>query len=341
MDNKETLQNVRTIVNDYMSKLSELDEQTMNNMRNRFMNSVETIFELSDIKYYDGNELDYEIKERFEELRKAYIKPMEREETAYSFGKVVENREDEITAGDPKTILDAAKKDAENVIQNENEQAPNRMEQCLQECIEDARTLVKAHLVRNGYFNLDDLEDEIRAATMLLATEYGQQYRDGISQLHESTLENLYDEAQVAREDVNEMAEKLDINPRDVYAKYERGEISEGITLAKGELDIDVLMISEPLYAFTDEPIQKGICISKSIMDKALAEGNQNLFDIDASSSQYAFIEQESFVMVLTAEENERVGEFNKKKQMEKEAREAKEAQKSYDDNFGDYECYL
>ena len=316
MGNKEVLQGMKSKLEAYTSSLGELDAQTIENLIKEYVKKLDAILDYNGIRM-DIDLFIEEMKYEAEEISEVWRRTDKREDEQRQLSSYIDNRTtdfEQISEVDERnSVVTKAAEEVFLYMDEEKVKSGARMDNCLEEILENAQKKTMQQLVASGYYDLEDFEYELIESTRKLAINGSVEYRRELKKLNTSISEQL-EEVLSTREESVDFAEKLGINPGDVLDRYEKGDISDGITLAPGALDISVMMVKEPLYAFSDEPIQKGICISQSILDKALEDGNNNLFDLDASPSKYELVEKESYIMVLTAEENEKVNQYNRER---------------------------
>ena len=195
------------------------------------------------------------------------------------------------------------------------------MNQYIEEMLKIANKITGRYVVSQGYYNIDDFLSELSRVPFQVANDVGYEYDKMVKDTSDRAIDDFED---TLRDFSKSNDEKPVSNPKDEFKKdglYEK-YLSEGpkmeLNLGPQELDIKLCVIDLPKEK-GDGSLQKGVAVSKSILDQAIEENNPNLTHDNES---YVRVETKSFYFLVKEEEHEKAmnsRELVKKPKIEKE----------------------
>lgn len=327
MNNREVMEQMKLKLSAYLQGLNEFDEETLNNVLKKYSQKLDELLDYYGIKNVDVDYLMDEIKSESKFVQKHYDRSDDRANDEQMLRRDFDTKAEQLDyKNDKRQVLMGAFKNFEMAIEDEIKYSSMRMENCMEEVLNTALEMTKQELVRNGYYNIDDLNYELNQTARSLHTYFIDEYADTIKYSGRSKVNEVMDDINsVKQENTLDAISNLNITPKEIFDDYKNGKISDGIKLLSDELDIDVMTISEPKFENDrNSATQKGLYISKSILDEAIEDENENIFEKDFDEFKYSVVEMESYVMILTSKENDQIQDLNRKKQKEIEAEKAK-----------------
>lgn len=326
MNNREVMEQMKLKLSAYLQGLNELDEETLNNVLKQYSQKLDELLDYYGIKNVDVDYLMDEIKSKSKLVQKNYDRSDNRADDEQTLRRDFDTKAEQLDyTNDKRQVLRDAFNNFETAIEDEIKYSSSRIENCMEEVLNMAVEMTKHELVRNGYYNIDNLHYDLIQAARSLHTYSMDEYTGNIKSSGNREINNIYDEINNVKQENLEVISNFDITPKEIFDKYKNGDISDGIKLLPNELDIDVMTISEPKFEnYSNRATKKGLYISKSILDEAIEDENENVFEKDFDKSKYSVVEMESYVMILTSKENDQIQDLNRKKQKEIEDKKAK-----------------
>lgn len=327
MNNHEVIEQMKSKLSAYLQGLNEFDEETLDNVLKKYSIKLDELLNYYGIGSIDVDYLMDEIKSESKFTKKHYDRSDYRANDEQMLMRDFDTKNEQLDyKNDKRQVLMNALKNFELAVDDEIRYSSRGMENCMEELLDTAVNMTKQELTRNGYYSIDDLSYDLNQTARSLHTYFIDEYADTIKHSGRSKVNEVMDDINsVKQENTLDAISNLDITPKEIFDGYKNGKISDGIKLAPNELDIDVMTIGEPKFEGLNGNLsKKGLYISKNILDKALDNGNENIFKKDFDESEYSVVEMESYVMILTAKENEQIQDLNRKKQKEIEAEKAK-----------------
>ena len=195
------------------------------------------------------------------------------------------------------------------------------MNQYLEEMLRAANKITGRYVVSQGYHNIDDFLSELSGVSFQVANDVGYEYDKMVKDTSDMAIDDFED---TLRDFSKSNDERPTSNTKDEFKKdglYEK-YLSEGpkkeLNLGPQELDIKLCVIDLPKEK-GDGSLQKGVAVSKSILDQAIEENNPNL---TRDNESYVRVETKSFYFLVKEEEHEKAmnsRELVKKPKIEKE----------------------
>lgn len=326
MNNREVIEQMKLKLSTYLQGLNEFDEETLNNVLKKYSQKLDELLNYYGIGSVDIDYLMDEIKSESKFVQKHYDRSDDRANDEQMLRRDFDTKAEQLEyKSDKHQVLMGAFKNFEMAIEDEIKYSSRRMENCMEEVLNTAVGMTKQELVRNGYYNIDDLHYDLSQTARSLHTYFMDEYGDTIKSSGHREINNIDDEINSVKQKNVEVISNFDITPKEIFDKYKNGTISDGIKLLPDELDIDVMTIIEPKFEnASNSAIKKGLYISKSVLDEAVDNQNENIFEEDFDELKYSVIEMESYVMILTSKENDQIQDLNRKKQKEIEDKKAK-----------------
>lgn len=324
------MQYVQNGLKSYMEKLDEYDETAKKDALKNYMKKLEQYLDMAGIKHIDIYELEDRVKEGikydyFDDM-KIYDRKATREDEyddmlAYMRQKD-ETFENTMNAEEKHEIVKKAIREAQDLVENERKESPKNMNQYLEEMLRAANKITGRYVVSQGYHNIDDFLSELSGVPFQVANDVGYEYDNMVKDTSDMAIDDfegtLRDFSRSNGEKPVSNPQKDEFKKDGLYEKY----LSEGpkkeLNLGPQELDIKLCVIDLPKEK-GDGSLQKGVAVSKSILDQAIEENNPNLTHDNES---YVRVETKSFYFLVKEEEHEKAmnsRELVKKPKIEKE----------------------
>lgn len=324
------MQYVRNGLKSYMGKLDEYDETAKKDALKNYMKKLEQYLDMAGIKHIDIYELEDRVKEGikydYSDDMKIYDRKATRE-NEYDDMSAYMRRKDEafentMSAEEKHDIVKRAIREAQDLVENERKESPKNMNQYIEEMLKVANKITGRYVVSQGYYNIDDFLSELSRVPFQVANDVGYEYDRMVKDTSDRAIDDFED---TLRDFSKSNDERSASNTKDEFKKdglYEK-YLSEGpkmeLNLGPQELDIKLCVIDLPKEK-GDGSLQKGVAVSKSILDQAREENNPN-FTRDNES--YVRVETKSFYFLVKEEEHEKAmnsRELVKKPKIEKES---------------------
>lgn len=323
------MQYAREKLKSYLGELNECDEIARKEALDRYLKRVGQLFDMAGIDRIDIYDLEDKIKDAikydYSNDMKIYDKKATREDEyddmlAYMRQKD-ETFENTMNAEEKHEIVKKAIREAQDLVENERKESPKNMNQYLEEMLRAANKITGRYVVSQGYYNIDDFLSELSGVPFQVANDVGYEYDKMVKDTSDRAIDDFED---TLRDFSKSNDEKPVSNPKDEFKKdglYEK-YLSEGpkmeLNLGPQELDIKLCVIDLPKEK-GDGSLQKGVAVSKSILDQAIEENNPNL---TRDNESYVRVETKSFYFLVKEEEHEKAmnsRELVKKPKIEKE----------------------
>lgn len=323
------MQYAREKLKSYLGELNECDEIARKEALDRYLKRVGQLFDMAGIDSIDIYDLEDKIKDAikydYSNDMKIYDKKATREDEyddmlAYMRQKD-ETFENTMNAEEKHEIVKKAIREAQDLVENERKESPKNMNQYLEEMLRVANKITGKYVVSQGYYNIDDFLSELSRVPFQVANDVGYEYDKMVKDTSDRAIDDFED---TLRDFSNSNDERPTSNTKDEFKKdglYEK-YLSEGpkmeLNLGPQELDIKLCVIDLPKEK-GDGSLQKGVAVSKSILDQAIEENNPNL---TRDNESYVRVETKSFYFLVKEEEHEKAmnsRELVKKPKIEKE----------------------
>lgn len=323
------MQYAREKLKSYLGELNECDEIARKEALDRYLKRVGQLFDMAGIDSIDIYDLEDKIKDAikydYSNDMKIYDRKATREDE-YDDMSAYMRRKDEafettMSAEEKHDIVKRAIREAQDLVENERKESPKNMNQYIEEMLKIANKITGRYVVSQGYYNIDDFLSELSRVPFQVANDVGYEYDKMVKDTSDRAIDDFED---TLRDFSKSNDEKPVSNPKDEFKKdglYEK-YLSEGpkkeLNLGPQELDIKLCVIDLPKEK-GDGSLQKGVAVSKSILDRAIEENNPNL---TRDNESYVRVETKSFYFLVKEEEHEKAmnsRELVKKSKIEKE----------------------
>lgn len=323
------MQYAREKLKSYLGELNECDEIARKEALDRYLKRVGQLFDMAGIDSIDIYDLEDKIKDAikydYSNDMKIYDRKATREDE-YDDMSAYMRRKDEafettMSAEEKHDIVKRAIREAQDLVENERKESPKNMNQYIEEMLKIANKITGRYVVSQGYYNIDDFLSELSRVPFQVANDVGYEYDKMVKDTSDRAIDDFED---TLRDFSKSNDEKPVSNPKDEFKKdglYEK-YLSEGpkmeLNLGPQELDIKLCVIDLPKEK-GDGSLQKGVAVSKSILDQAIEENNPNL---TRDNESYVRVETKSFYFLVKEEEHEKAmnsRELVKKPKIEKE----------------------
>lgn len=323
------MQYAREKLKSYLGELNECDEIARKEALDRYLKRVGQLFDMAGIDRIDIYDLEDKIKDAikydYSNDMKIYDKKATREDEyddmlAYMRQKD-ETFENTMNAEEKHEIVKKAIREAQDLVENERKESPKNMNQYLEEMLRAANKITGRYVVSQGYYNIDDFLSELSGVPFQVANDVGYEYDNMVKDTSDMAIDDFEDtlrDFSKSNEERPTSNTKDEFNKDGLYEKY----LSEGpkkeLNLGSQELDIKLCVIDLPKEK-GDGSLQKGVAVSKSILDQAIEENNPNL---TRDNESYVRVETKSFYFLVKEEEHEKAmnsRELVKKPKIEKE----------------------
>lgn len=323
------MQYAREKLKSYLGELNECDEIARKEALDRYLKRVGQLFDMAGIDRIDIYDLEDKIKDAikydYSNDMKIYDKKATREDEyddmlAYMRQKD-ETFENTMNAEEKHEIVKKAIREAQDLVENERKESPKNMNQYLEEMLRAANKITGRYVVSQGYYNIDDFLSELSGVPFQVANDVGYEYDKMVKETSDMAIDDFEG---TLRDFSKSSDERPTSNTKDEFKKdglYEK-YLSEGpkmeLNLGPQELDIKLCVIDLPKEK-GDGSLQKGVAVSKSILDQAIEENNPNL---TRDNESYVRVETKSFYFLVKEEEHEKAmnsRELVKKPKIEKE----------------------
>ena len=333
------MQYVQNGLKSYMGKLDEYDETAQKDALKNYMKKLEQylgmaginidIYELED-RVKEG--IKYEYSDDMEIYDRKATRVDEYDDMSADMRRKDEAFENTMSEEEKHDIVKSAIREAQDLVENERKESPKNMNQYIEEMLKVANKITGRYVVSQGYYNIDDFLSELSRVPLQVADDVGYEYDRKVKDISNRAI----DDFEYTLDDFSKFNdERPASNTKDEFKKdglYEK-YLSEGpkmeLNLGPQELDIKLCVIDLPKEK-GDGSLQKGVAVSKSILDQAREENNPNL---TRDNESYVRVETKSFYFLVKEEEHEKamgITPKQKENQREKKAIKKEKEQDEY-----------
>lgn len=334
---QKLMQSVRNEFGAYIMRLDDYDVEIREKTLDEYMKELENILEIHQINSLDLYELKYKIKDliRFDYRNefKIYERNQERldeqHDTRSLTHKNEENAQETNEFNEKQKIAQKTITQVQETVEYESQSSSNKMKSYLSLMLDISKKMTQRELINQGYYNLEEFMSDLSHIPIKVLEDACFEYDEQIKDIQEKTMENL---EQKFSDFSHNQEEKVFDNTKNVlqyeelYEEYITNGSKTTLNLGKKELDID-LCVLEPPKQNADGEYEKGVAVSKSILDQAVKEENSKLVRDDEN---YVKVEANNFYFLVKLEEHEKIMKSQEKQQIRNKKIEKKRSKDEY-----------
>ena len=174
----------------------------------------------------------------------------------------------------------------------------------LEQMLNAANNVTKKEVISQGYYNINDFLSELSRVPLQVTDYVSYDYDERIKKARDMSIDELDDVLKDFSRNTHEMGVpsfKDKFDTKSLYEQYLSGGPKMELNLGTEDLGIKLCVVDSP-NRDANGNIERGLAISKSILEQAVNENNPN---ITRDDENYVRVKTESFYFLVKEEEHE------------------------------------